>query len=89
MILGGTASSECNLEPSTKCAWKDYNVNAEANEVCDIRVTQMKHCFKEASHTWAFAVIELQLFMMHKEHFPGELVSSVVKYCPMLSKDKL
>jgi hypothetical protein len=27
--------------------------------------------------------------MVHKERFPSELVSSVVKYYPMLSKDKL
>jgi hypothetical protein len=89
MILGGTASSECNPEPSKKRAWKDHNINAKAKEVCDIIVTQMKHCFREATYTWSLAVIELQLFMVHKIRFPSELMSSVVKYCPILSKDKL
>jgi hypothetical protein len=49
----------------------------------------MKHHFEEASHTLPFALIEPQLFMAHKERFPSVLVGSVVKYYPMLSKNKL
>jgi hypothetical protein len=49
----------------------------------------MKHRFEEASHTLPFALIEPQLFMAHKERFPSELVGSVVKYYPTLSKDTL
>jgi hypothetical protein len=69
-----------NPEPSTKRARKDHNVNAEANEACDIIGSQMKHRFEEASHTLPFALIEPQLFMEHKERLPNELVGSVVKY---------
>jgi hypothetical protein len=49
----------------------------------------MKRRFEERSHTLPFAVSALQLFMTHKECFCSEFVSSVVKYHPMLSKDKL
>jgi hypothetical protein len=73
----------------SKRAQKDHNINAEVNEACDIIVTQMKHRFEEANHALPFTLIEPQLFMVHKERFRSELMSSVVKYYPMLSKDKL
>jgi hypothetical protein len=40
-----------NPEPSAKLVRKVHNINAEVNKACDVTVTQMKHCFKEASHT--------------------------------------
>jgi hypothetical protein len=70
-----------NPEPSTKRARKDQNVNAEANKACGTN--------ERASHTVPFALTEPQFFMAHKERFPSELVGSVVKCYPMLSKDKL
>jgi hypothetical protein len=88
-IRGNLSEVNGNPEPSTKRARKDHNINAQANEACDITVTKMKHHFEEASHTLPFALIEPQIFMAHKERFPSELVGSVVKYYPMLSKDKL
>jgi hypothetical protein len=89
VIRGNPPQVNGNPEPSTKRAPKDHNINAEANEVCGAIVTQMKHRFEEESHTLPFALIEPQLFMAHKERFPSELVGNVVKYYPMLSKDKL
>jgi hypothetical protein len=55
---------------------------------CDIIVTQIEHCFEEASCTLPFTLTEPQIFMVHKERFPSELVINV-KYCCMLSKGKL
>jgi hypothetical protein len=52
----------------------DHNINAEANEACDIIVTQIKHCFEAEIHTLPFALIETQLSMEHTEHFPNELM---------------
>jgi hypothetical protein len=49
----------------------------------------MKHHVREAGRTLPIAMIEPQLFMVCKECFPVEHVSSVVKHCPMLSKYKL
>jgi hypothetical protein len=88
-IRGNILQVTGNPEPSTKRARKDHNINAEANETCDAIVTQRKHRFEEASHTLPFALIEPQLFRAHRERFPSEIVGSVMKYYPMLSKDKL
>jgi hypothetical protein len=47
-----------NSKPSTKLAQNDHNIHAEVIKVCDIIVTQMKHC-----HTLPFAATEPQLSM--------------------------
>jgi hypothetical protein len=52
-----------NSKPSTKLAQNDHNIHAEVIKVCDIIVTQMKHCFEEESHTLPFAATEPQLSM--------------------------
>jgi hypothetical protein len=46
----------------TKRVQKYHNINAEANEVCDIRMSQMKHDFKGATHTLPIALAEPQHF---------------------------
>ena len=80
---------EKNLACSIKRARKEINISAEAKEACDIIVTQIKCRFEEAQHTLCFVLIEPQLFAVNKNSFPKELVTSAVKFCPVLCKDKL
>jgi hypothetical protein len=65
-IKGNLPQVNVNSEPSTEHAQKDHNINAEANEACDIIVIQMKHRFEGATHTLTFAAIGPQLFMAYK-----------------------
>jgi hypothetical protein len=79
-IRGNPPQVNGNPEPSTKRAQEYNNINVEPNKVCNATVSQIKHDFKEASHT-------LPIDLAESWHFNSLVVLSIHKdVCGLFKK---
>jgi hypothetical protein len=78
--------------PSTKRLKQgsEENLTADAKEVCDIVINQLKGRFKESQIFSSFEIIDPKKFSTFRENFPANLVSTFASsYSPFICKEKL